>query len=232
VDQALQSRTFRTEDQAEDDNSYQISLNYTNNINDKGQKLTADFQYSLDDESLLTQIEENQTLPSNRLLARENVDEIQKQTDVLAQIDYVLPMGEAQFEAGYRGNFEKEINDYRLDTLNQGTGGFEMNQDLTNVFTYHERVNALYTQYGNKYGKFSVLLGLRLENTQMKGSVDAEIDSQALQDLLGSDVALNFDKNYLGLFPTVNLIYELSETANLSIGYNRRINRPRGWFIN
>jgi len=232
TDGDLASRTFRMEDQAEDDNSYQFSLNYTNNIDDDGQKLTADLQYSFDDESILTQIEENQSLPSDLLLARENVYEIQKQHDYLAQIDYVLPMGDAQFEAGYRGNFERESNDYQLDTLNQGTGEFEMNQDLTNVFNYDEYVNALYTQYGNKYGKFSVLLGLRLENTRMKGSVDSQIDSEALQELLGADVDLNFDKNYLGLFPTVNLIYELSETANVSLGYNRRINRPRGWFIN
>ena len=141
-------------------------------------------------------------------------------------------MGDAQFEAGYRGNFQKEVNDYQLDTLNQNTGQFETNYDLTNVFTYRENVNALYTQYGNKYGKFSVLLGLRLENTQMKGNVDANIDSEALQEIIGQDVDLNFDKNYLGLFPTVNLIFELSKTQNISVGYNRRINRPRGWFIN
>lgn len=231
-DGVLNSRTFRTEDQGEDEGSYQVSLNYTNNFNSEGHKLTADFQYSYDDESMLTKIEENRTLPSDSLLARENIYEIQTQDDILAQIDYVLPMGDAQFEAGYRGNFEKEINDYQLDTLNQTSGQFETNQDLTNIFTYHENVNALYTQYGNKYGKFSVLMGLRLENTQMKGSVDSEIDSEALQEILGEDVDLNFDKNYLGLFPTVNLIYEISETANVSLGYNRRINRPRGWFIN
>jgi len=36
----------------------------------------------------------------------------------------------------------------------------------------------------------------------------------------------------LGLFPTVNLIYELNQSENVTLGYNRRINRPRGWFIN
>jgi outer membrane receptor protein involved in Fe transport len=36
----------------------------------------------------------------------------------------------------------------------------------------------------------------------------------------------------LGLFPTLNLIYELAENENLTLGYNRRINRPRGYFIN
>ncbi|MCR9263221.1 MAG: TonB-dependent receptor family protein [Flavobacteriaceae bacterium] len=232
IDNNLDSRTFRTEDQGEDDRSSQYSLNYTNNINDNGHKLTADFQYSTDDEDLLTVIQENNTFPNDNLLALENIYEKQTQDDILAQIDYVLPMGDAQFEAGYRGNFEKEINDYQLDTLNQGTGNFETNTDLTNIFTYHENVNALYTQYGNKYGKFSVLLGLRLENTQMKGSVDSDIDGAVLDELIGEDVDLNFDKNYLGLFPTVNLVFEISETQNISLGYNRRINRPRGWFIN
>ncbi|AEM72013.1 TonB-dependent receptor [Allomuricauda ruestringensis DSM 13258] len=231
-DGSINSRTFRTEDQAEKDNSRQFSFNYTNNIDDDGQKLTADFQYSYDNEDVLTGIREDRTVPSDSLIALENIYEKQKQDDILAQIDYVLPMGDAQFEAGYRGTFEKEVNDYQLDTLDQGTGNFITNQDLTNIFTYHENVNALYTQYGNKYGKFSVLLGLRLENTELRGEVDASIDSHALEELVGEDVDLNFDKNYLGLFPTVNLVYEISETQNISLGYNRRINRPRGWFIN
>lgn len=232
TDGSINSRTFRTEEESENDNSRQFSFNYTNNIDDDGQKLTADFQYSYDNEDVLTGIREDRTVPSDSLIALENIYEKQKQDDILAQIDYVLPMGDAQFEAGYRGTFEKEVNDYQLDTLDQGTGNFITNQDLTNIFTYHENVNALYTQYGNKYGKFSVLLGLRLENTELRGEVDATIDSQALEELVGEDVDLNFDKNYLGLFPTVNLVYELSETQNFSLGYNRRINRPRGWFIN
>lgn len=232
VDGSINSRTFRTEDQAEKDNSRQFSFNYTNNIDDDGQKLTADFQYSYDNEDVLTIIREDRSIPTDSLIALENIYEKQKQDDILAQIDYVLPLGDAQFEAGYRGTFEKEVNNYQLDTLNQGTGNFITNQDLTNIFTYNENVNALYTQYGNKYGKFSVLLGLRLENTELRGEVDASIDSQALEELVGEDVDLNFDKNYLGLFPTVNLVYEISKTQNISLGYNRRINRPRGWFIN
>ncbi|WP_228237413.1 TonB-dependent receptor domain-containing protein [Allomuricauda sp. M10] len=232
IDESLDSRTLRTEDQGQKENSRQFSLNYTNNINDDGQKLTADLQYSYDNEDGLTGIQENNTFPNNNLLALENIYEKQSEEQFLAQADYVLPMGDAQFEAGYRGTFKKEINDYLLDQYDTISGEFVTNDDLTNVFTYRENVNALYTQYGNKYGKFSFLMGLRLENTQMKGNVDANIDSEALQEIVGQDVDLNFDKNYLGLFPTVNLIFELSETQNISIGYNRRINRPRGWFIN
>jgi hypothetical protein len=90
----------------------------------------------------------------------------------------------------------------------------------------------VYTQYGDKYGKFSYLAGLRLEYTRLAGKVDSEFDLSNLEDLLGEDVDVNFDKDYLGLFPTINLIYETAENENVTLGYTRRINRPRGWFIN
>jgi hypothetical protein len=228
----LDSRTFRDEVQIEDDRSYQFSMNYTNNINEEGHKLTADFQYSYDTEDVSTTIDDNRIFPDNSLLARENVFETEKQNEFLIQADYVIPIGDSQFEAGYRGNFEQSINTFQLDTLNQSNGQFEINEGLSNKFTYDENVNALYSQYGNKFGKFSFLLGLRLENTQLKGQVKSDFDLTALEESLGADVDLNFDKDYLGLFPTVNLIFELGEKENITLGYNRRINRPRGFFIN
>ena len=232
IDNNLTNQTFRKEDEKQDDNSIQVSLNYINNFNDNGHKLTSDFQYSKNTEDLLTRINENNTVPNNDLLARENIYQNEIQNEYLFQADYVLPMGDAQFEAGYRGNFKQTITDYQLDTLNQNSGQFETNLDLTNKFTYDENVNAFYSQYGNKFGKFSFLLGLRLENTQLKGKVESEYDIEALQEILGTEVDLNFDKNYLGLFPTFNMTFELNEMESITLGYNRRINRPRGRFIN
>lgn len=228
----LVSRTFRQENENENDENYQFSLNYVNNLDDTGQKLTADLQYSKGDETKTSIIEENKTFPDTDLIVLENVFETEIQNEYLAQADYVLPLGDAQFEVGYRGTFKEEITDYQLDSLNQTSNQFVINENLTNKFTYNENVNALYTQYGNKYGKVSVLVGLRLENTQLKGRLESDFDTSELEESLGVDVDVNFDKNYLGLFPTVNLIYEIAENENISLGYNRRINRPRGWFIN
>jgi outer membrane receptor protein involved in Fe transport len=39
-------------------------------------------------------------------------------------------------------------------------------------------------------------------------------------------------KDYTGFFPTVNLSYELSESENVTLAYNRRLRRPRSFFIN
>tara|TARA_R110002124_G_scaffold138576_6_gene302314 strand:+ start:266519 stop:268978 length:2460 start_codon:yes stop_codon:yes gene_type:complete len=220
------SRT-RVETEDEDDDSYQFSLNYINKFSDDGHELKVDLQYESDMETEKSFIEESNTFPSVVVLPSEFITAIEDQTEYLAQVDYVLPIGEnAQFEAGYRGNFEETTTDYELLEEVETTGFYTRNDSISNIFTYNENVQALYTQYGNKFGKFSFLLGLRLENTQLKGEVAVD------NNTITGDVDLNFDKNYTGLFPTVNLIYELGERENVTLGYNRRINRPRGYFIN
>ncbi len=231
INTQLDSRTFRIEDEGEEEKSYQVSLNYNNDFNDEGHKLTADFQYSFNDEAKPTFITENNTFPNTTLIADEIIQEEEIQNEFLLQADYVLPMGEAQFEAGYRGNWQQTDTDFSLEERDLDTGVFVPNLGLTNTFFFTQNVNAVYTQYGDKIGKLSFLAGLRLENTTLTGRVSG-VDTAALEEILGTGIDLDFDKNYLGLFPTLNLTYELADGENLTLGYNRRINRPRGYFIN
>lgn len=219
----------RNENEKEDDDNLQLSLNYVNNFNSDGHKLTADLQYGTEDETEVSLIEENNTFPISERLPSEEVTTIEEGKDYLAQVDYVLPIGEnAQFEAGYRGKFQKTITDYTLREEMGTSGVFIRNDSLSNLFTYEQNTNAWYSQYGNKFGNFSFLLGLRLENTVLKGNAKGE-DLGTDQD---DEFSINFDKDYLGLFPTVNLVYEFNDKESITLGYNRRINRPRHWFIN
>ena len=231
---SLVRETNRRERETEEDNSYQFSLNYTNKFDDSGHELTADLQYENDQEverAFIDETLEYNNLPNVPDFRLEEIYTEETQNEYLAQADYVRPFGEdSQFEAGYRGNFENSVTDYRLEQEYDGT--LIVNDTLSNVFDYTENVNSLYSQYGTKLGDFSFLLGLRLENTQLKGVIDARISDEDLREEFGIPIDTDFDNNYLGLFPTVNLIYELAETENVTIGYNRRINRPRGWFIN
>src|SRR5690606_23491660 len=149
--------------------------------------------------------------PSQRLQTLES------QKRILLQTDYVLPIGEgSQFEAGYRGNFNVMDTDYTLE--NYIGNDYVVNARFTNNLIYTEHVNAAYTQYGSKTSNFSYLLGLRLEETRIT------VDQVTTGDFS--------KRNYLGLFPTLNLSYELSEKQSLTMGYNRRISRPRSRFIN
>lgn len=236
LDGSEQIGTLRSERETEDEYSYQFALNYINRFNDTGHQLTADFQYDVDNEEEASFINEdvqyNNTANTNVNIPSEQTSRDQKQKEYLFQADYVLPFGEdSQFEAGYRGNFENTVTDYVLRQEN-ANGELEINLNQTNIFDYTENVQALYTQYGTKLGNFNILTGLRLENTQLKGKINSELTEAELQEEFSFPVSTDFDNNYLGLFPTVNIIYELGESENISLGYNRRINRPRGWFIN
>ena len=141
--------TTRRENQMEEDNSFQFALNYINNLDESGQKLTADFQYEKDKETQTTLIGENEnynTIDYKRFLFGENINQKETQDEFLIQTDYVLPFGEdSQFEAGYRGNFQNEITDYAIRQESEETGELVLNENLTNIFDYTENVQALYT---------------------------------------------------------------------------------------
>ncbi|MDD7887622.1 outer membrane beta-barrel protein [Flavivirga sp. 57AJ16] len=233
-------QTLRTEKQNEDGDNYQFALNYITKFDDAGHQLTADIQFEKGYEEQFTYINEdfivtNQVNPEP--FQRENIFEAEDEKESLFQIDYVLPIGEdSRFEAGYRGNFKNSVKDYTLEQEDITNNSFFVNDTISNIFDYTENVNAFYTQYGTKFGEFSFLLGLRLENTQLKGKIDSQLNDTELEESFGFPIDTNFDNNYLGLFPTVNLIYNLSgeddSEESITLGYNRRINRPRGWFIN
>lgn len=228
--------TTRSELETEKDNTHQVSLNYINRFDEDGQVLTADVQFSVDEEVQNGYISEpvryNNTANTDITIPMEEISSIQDQTEYLVQTDYVLPFGKgSQFEAGYRGTFENEVTDYRLLQENSG-GVLEVNVNQTNLFDFTQNVHALYSQYGSKFGDFNFLLGLRMESTQLKGKIESELTEEELQEEFSFPIDTDFDNNYTGLFPTINLIYEFTERENVSLGYNRRINRPWSWFLN
>src|SRR5690606_8787546 len=133
--------------------------------------------------------------------------------------DYVLPLGEyGQFEAGYRGNFVDLTTDYRVENFNDIIDEWENDTNYSNVLQYKENVNALYTQFGSKIGKFSYMGGLRWEDTRV------EINQFTHQ--------IFKTKKYDNLFPSVFFSYEFNEETNISLSYSKRISRPRSRMIN
>jgi len=208
----LLSTTTRLDPETEEDKTIQYALNFQKNYEESGHTLTFDFQYEDSQEN------ENSLITVDNL-ATESVQTLEDQSRILLQTDYVLPIGEnSQFEAGYRGNFDDTTTDFNVANFNAINGTFINNANLTNVLNFKQYVNAVYSQFGSKFNKFSFLLGLRLENTRF--TID--------QPTSGS---LN-KKAFTGLFPTVNLNYEFSEKESITLGYARRLRRPRGFFLN
>ncbi|SEQ47578.1 Outer membrane receptor proteins, mostly Fe transport [Hyunsoonleella jejuensis] len=206
------SESFRLDPEKEDNKTIQYALNFTKNFEKTDHKLTADFQYEDSDANINSLINVNG-------IDSEIVNTLEDQQNILLQTDYVVPIGKkSQFEIGYRGDFTTRSTDFEVSFLNPNSGAFEINRNLTNVFNFKQYITAAYTQFGSKIGNFSYLLGLRMENTRIT------LDQPTTGD---------FNRKKIdGLFPTVNFNYEVSETQSFSLGYNRRIRRPRGFMLN
>lgn len=215
---AISKFSERLEKETEIDDTNEFSVNLTHDFNKKGHVLTMDYQKEKSSENENGFISNSQLKPilTKYLSEKVNTDEIQESE--LFKIDYVLPIKEnGQFELGFRRSNQYQDINYLAE--NEDLNGNYINDlNLSNTLLYNEKVNAFYTQYGNKNNKFSFLLGLRYE------------ESKTTVKQLANNT--NNAKNYNDFFPTLNLSYQVKENETITFGYNRRIRRARSYFIN
>lgn len=198
----------RLNDQKSDEFSMEYSSNFTKKFKKDDHKLTVDFATSQNRENEFATIYD-QFLGDPSSLELQETSNVQKQQRNLIQSDYVLPIGKSgRFEAGYRGSFQKNLTGFVVSD----------DSDFSSTLEYIENVNALYTQYGSKINKFSYFLGLRFEDSHI------EVNS-LLEDNYNT-------KKYNNFFPSATVNYEFSESSSVSLSYSKRINRPRGRFLN
>lgn len=198
----------RLNDQISDDFSMEYSTNFTKKFKKDDHKLTVDMAFSQNRENQLATIYDQILGDPSSLVTQGTVNKSDQQRN-LFQLDYVLPIGEkGRFESGYRGNFSSNLTDFTVSPVS----------DFSNKLEYIEGVNALYAQYGSKLNKFSYFLGVRFEDSKI------EVNSITLDKYN--------TKKYNNFFPSATLNYEFSETSSTSLSYSKRINRPRGFFLN
>ena len=219
INGSLNESTLRTENESEDESRIQYTLDYANNFDGEGKKLTVNAQYSTEIEDIFNSITEFD-VTIDELNDLETVIEEQNEDRGLLQIDFVNPINETtQFELGYRGNYRDIFNSFFLaERLQFPNGPLVPDTGLNNAFSYEEFVNAAYAQYGKQFKKLSILAGLRYEHTAITIAQQASTS--------------NDKKDYGNLFPTINIGYELNDDQSFTLGYNRRIRRPRGRFLN
>ena len=192
------------------DNSQQFTTNFTKKFDDKGHELVIEFQTESSEE-------DERDLAENTSTFNQESDTFEDQSRTLLQMDYVWPVNEnTQFEIGYRGDFSLQETDYNVfDLLDNGR---TPNTELTNFLGFTQKINAAYAQFGKKINKFSYLIGLRMEKTHI------EIDQKTTK--------IFKEKDYTDWFPTLNFSFEFTEKENITLGYSRRIRRPRSWSLN
>lgn len=88
----------------------------------------------------------------------------------------------------------------------------------SNRFVYNEDIQAFYTNLSKEWKKWSINLGIRLENTKYRGTSITSGES--------------FDRDRVDLFPSVFIQRSFNDNHTLNLSYGRRILRPSYEWLN
>jgi outer membrane receptor protein involved in Fe transport len=133
-------------------------------------------------------------------------------------IDYVIPIEDhSKFELGlmqqYNTSDEENIA-YQKDVVSGDL--IEQPQFYSDV-KYKTNIRAFYGMFSSKLDKFSYQIGLRTENT--------------LRDIYVKNTGASFIVDRLDFFPSLSVSFNHSENHQFFVNYSKRINRPRGWYL-
>ncbi|MCB0598134.1 MAG: TonB-dependent receptor [Lewinellaceae bacterium] len=213
--------TRRLDLEKEIENNLEYVMSFRKEFEREGHLLTADVRYQDNDEVEKSTITEEYFTPEYTqsgipgLNQRSRNEE--KERLILGQMDYIQPFAkEGKFEAGLRASLREINTDYQVEEL-KGSD-WELLPNFTNEFLYDENIYAAYGIVGNKFGRFSVQVGVRAELT--------DVNTQLL------DTGEENPRDYLNLFPSGHLGYEFAGQNSFMVSYSRRINRPRFWDLN
>ncbi len=212
----LDSIETRRQDEDEDEPNSEYSLIYKKTFAEKDHELVAEVKF-LDNWESSYQIFRHHYYSPERVedasrgtFERSINDEYEKQ--LLVQVDYAKPFGKGgKFETGLRSSSRDMVNDFVVERRNE-TGEFIPLAGLDNVFLYDENIHAAYGILARKGIKFSYQAGLRAEWTDVKTTLEETNEVNP--------------REYVNLFPSAHLTYNLVRQNAVQASYSRRVRRP------
>lgn len=207
--------TFNTStDNNNQNNNVVANVNFKRTLDSTGRELTADVDYGLYS-TLGTSVNATKYYQLNGSVLKPDYTLLGDQEGLLdfitAKADYTHPINKTmKWEIGFKTSLVSSDQDAKFFEKN----GLEIlvDESKTNRFFYKEYNNAGYLNFSKEFKNFSLLIGLRGEQT--------DIDTRQEKG------NINFDSSYFQLFPSAFLNYKLDKQQTLSLSVSRRIDRP------
>lgn len=197
-------------------------ITYDKNFNDTGHELitTLFYQYGASGEDNINEVAYN-----SGLFEGLRSWEIGDGHEVRFKTDYTYPITSTfGIEAGYQWRYDNEAEWYdRFDYFDSGaeySPGESSDYYKTTDFIRH--IHSTYATIGGELNRFGYKVGLRGEYT------DRSIDFFANSNDNGSE---NYAINRFDFFPSIHLSYALPANVQVMASYSKRIERPRGYYL-
>ena len=194
---------------------YNISSNYEHQFSSPTHRFSADIDYSIrqsDDKTVTEQFDDE----GIQRKGRETTESGPTNQNRL-ELKYEQPFAnDGKIEAGYqyRKGISADENGLALwdSTSDQyvTVGSFQYDTD------YRREIQSLFGTISNNFGKMGIQAGFRAEYT--------------FRNITVSDTN-EFEIDRWDYFPTIHLSYNITPTKKFMTSYSRRIDRPRGWFL-
>ncbi|MEC4115122.1 outer membrane beta-barrel family protein [Myroides pelagicus] len=181
------------------------NLAYKHLFNDAGHNL--DVEVNLNDSKSTNAGNYDTTIGNKKDLFEDYTED--KSTLTTVNIDYVNPINEkSKLEAGAEARISRTNNIANTANPSIPIAQRDINYDYdTNIFS-------AYVTFGQKFSKFSYQVGTRLESYKVESKLNGKKD---------------FTDDYLTLYPSVYLGYDISESDMVQLSYSRRVDRPGIW---
>ncbi len=203
-------KTDRTD--TEDENEFESSLSFEHNFKKEDHTIQLEAGYGNFDEVEENRYTDTYNIPAvSSYLGHNTIHKSGYNFSAVAE--YVNPIAkDVELEAGYEGEFLHNDLDYSSEYYDNNQQGWVPDVDKTNRFLFRQDVHAAYVIFSRGIKNFSILAGLRAEQTFITSNL----------------VTLNsiVRNNYFKIFPTVHLSYEINDNQQLGLSYSRRVNRP------
>ncbi|QJW90303.1 TonB-dependent receptor [Spirosoma taeanense] len=209
-------QTLRLNEEREPERGLDYKAGYRRTFGKEGRELTVDGTLSTNRGMERQDFVNTTTLPENLLtpsflIGQQRAQNSRNNRIMVLQADFIEPLKRRQrLETGLKYTSRLLGADYVFENLQNGS--WVLNTAISNNFIYNERTSAAYVNYGNELKKFSYQVGLRTEHT-----------------LINTDQRTTNQQNtrqYIYLFPSAFVNYNLSQAQKLQVNYTRRINRP------
>jgi outer membrane receptor protein involved in Fe transport len=215
----------RTTTSSGENNNFEVTLDYQWEIGSEHNlhaiASTGSRRFPSNSSYLQNDFDSNHT-PTNSFLQEEqgggNDDEVE------FQLDYVRKFSESwKLESGWKSTINNRESFNRIFNRAGASEPLPSVPLLSNRFDYEEQQHAAYaTLTGRITPEVGYQLGVRAENSVIHFTSTDE----------KTNLSSSKDKNYLNLFPTIFLNYQVAEGSDIQLNYSRRINRPRGRALN
>jgi len=195
--------------------SYSLEASYLHTFPREGQELSSDVSYShRDSEDFdLTELYSDDTLHSGI-----RSTEFGPSEEVRGRLDYTMPLGlHSRIETGYEGELDNDNEGNGLYTLDSLSSTYALQPEFSHDTRSLKSEHAFYATFADFLGGFGFQGGLRAEYTYRNIEV--------------RDLGEQFTIDRLDYFPTVHMSYKFSAEQQLMASYTRRIERPRGWYL-